>query len=412
MIYDCIIAGGGASGLTAAIVLSRMKKKVLLIEQCKELGKKLYATGNGRCNFTNSYYDENVYRGEDAEFAKLIISQFTYQDTVQFMHSIGVMHQIKDGYYYPYTNQAKTVVSAMIQAIDHNYVSFCLDRIVKSVKKTENGFHVVTSYGEFDGKTVLFAMGGKASLSLRKEEFHAYSLAQMLGHSITPVVPALCALYSSDKNLKEWKGIRVNGSIQIFSDESLNDTISPKSLGELQLTDYGISGVPVFQISRYASMHLQQADCVYAKVDFLPEYSLENLCNIKNEYKAIPNNTILDYLNAYFLEPLTNLILARCNISGAVRFGDVTKEQWNHIVYIAKNWKMRIVKTADFDRAQVAAGGVSTKEVASNTMESKLVKGLYFAGELLDIDGTCGGYNIQFAISTAQIAAQAIADVV
>ena len=184
------------------------------------------------------------------------------------------------------------------------------------------------------------------------------------------------------------------------------------SLGELQLSDYGISGVPVFQISRYASMHLQQADCVYAKVDFLPEYSLENLCNIKNEYKAIPNNTILDYLNAYFLEPLTNLILARCNISGAVRFGDVTKEQWNHIVYIAKNWKMRIVKTADFDRAQVAAGGVSTKEVASNTMESKLVKGLYFAGELLDIDGTCGGYNIQFAISTAQIAAQAIADVV
>ena len=411
MVYDCVIVGGGAAGLTAAIVLGRQKKKVLLIEQCKELGKKLYATGNGRCNFTNSYYDKEVYRGEDAEFANIVTKQFTYQDTIRFMHSIGVMHQVKDGYYYPYTNQAKTVVNAMITAIDPNFVTFCIDRIVKSVTKMEKGFHIVTSYGEFDATTVLFATGGKAALSLRKEPFHGYDMAKQLGHSITAVVPALCPLYSSDSNLKDWKGIRLNGSVQIFSDKALKEPISPAAAGELQLTDYGISGVPVFKISRYASMYLHQNECVYAKIDMLPEFAIEDLASLKKEYISNPENTVMDYLNTYFLETISKMILNRANLTSTIRFLDLTQKQWMTLIHTAKNWRMRITGTADFERAQVAAGGVSTQEIDPDTMESKIVKGLYFAGELLDIDGTCGGYNIQFAISSAQIAANAIADV-
>ena len=407
--YDCIIVGGGVAGMTAAIVLGRSKKKVLLIEQCKELGKKIYATGNGRCNFTNSYYDEEVYRGEEKAFAQQVYAQFPYTDTISFMHSIGVLQQEKNGYFYPYTNQAKTVVAAMIAAIDQNYVTLCLDRIVKQIQKKKQYFHVTTSYGEFDAKTVLLAMGGKAMPSLPKETFLGYTLAQQLGHRITSLVPALCALYGKGDWLKQWKGIRANGAICLYSDKLCTKAISPKSTGELQLTDYGVSGVPVFQISRYAAKELQQCKEVYGTIDFLPEYSVEEITNWKTQSAYLQDVTVLLFVKGCLQETLAKIVLAKSQIQETQKLAALSETQWNALLRQIKQFPITIYKTADFDRAQVTAGGVATAEIVPQTMQSKVVEGIYFAGELLDVDGTCGGYNIQFAISSAQVAAKAIA---
>lgn len=406
--YDCIIIGGGAAGLTAAIQLGRHKRSVLLIEQCKELGKKLYATGNGRCNFTNSHYDEQTYRGDGA-FANAIYEKFPYGNTLLFMHSIGVLQQEKDGYFYPYTNQAKTVVTALIQALPEDFVELCLDRVVKKVVRTEEKiYHVTTSYGEFEGKCILLASGGRASTSFAPEDKAGYSLAEQLGHNITPLYPALCALHGEAAKSYEWKGIRANASVRLYKDAGCEEPLGPLCQGELQLTDYGISGIPVFQVSRYAAAALGEGESVYAQIDFLPEYSYRDLAVLLNQAQFSEKVTILQYLCGYLQEPLARAVIAGSSLQPENPITSCTREQWEGLMRCAKQFVLPITGTAGWNQAQVTAGGVETRLIDSGTMESKISLGCFFAGEVLDVDGTCGGYNLQFAFSSAMVAAQGI----
>lgn len=413
MIYDCIVVGGGAAGLSAAVMLGRRQKQVLLIEQCKELGKKLYATGNGRCNFSNTYFDKDVYRG-DANFANSVYQKADTDSMVGFMRSIGVLEQEKDGYLYPYTNQAKTVVEGLIRALDEQYVTQCLDRIVKKIHKKENElFEVETSYGVFEGRTVLLCCGGVASTFMKKEPYHGYELAESFGHTVTDVYPALCALYSKDAKSYNWKGVRANGSVQLFVDVNCKEAISPKQTGELQLTDKGISGIPTFQLSRYGAQYLMNGQALYAKIDFCQNKSVDELIAIWKNAVECANHTFAKQVVKEALLGLLHPVLVElvCGMHPSIvdcTIADLSQEQMDALFTSAKGFVLKLDSMAGLESAQVTAGGVDTSTINVDTMESKLESGVFFAGEMLNVDGTCGGYNIQFAYSSAVVACDGI----
>ncbi len=408
MVYDCIIVGGGAAGITASIELGRKGYKVLLIEQLKELGKKLYATGNGRCNFTNSQYDETSFRGDSA-FANRVYEQFTYVNTITFMRSIGILEQQKQGYYYPYTNQAKTVVNAMINAQSKDNVTLCTDRIVKEIKLTKKHiYHVTTSYGKYDARCVLLACGGKASVYFKREPYNGYKLAESLGHTIISTFPALCALHIPNGKAFNWKGLRARAALSLYEGKKMKNHIYAKSDGEVQFTEKGISGIPVFQISRYANELLKQNKEVYIKLDFLPDYSVKDLAAMLNQTKFESDATVLNYLSGYISYPLCDLVCKRSDVDKEKPILTITDKEFDSIINIVKGFVVEITGSEDFDHAQVTAGGVDTAGISSDTMESVLSPGCFFAGEILNVDGTCGGYNLQFAFSSAMVAARGI----
>lgn len=391
MIYDCIIVGGGAAGMCAAITLARSNKQVLLIEQCKELGKKLSVTGNGRCNFTNSYYEEDSYRG-DPSFAKEVIKQRDHEATRSFFRSIGIMDQERDGYYYPYTNQARTVVNCFLSALQQEGVTVLADRIVRQVIRKKYGYHVITSYQDFDARAVLLACGGKASAFFKEESF-GYRLAQDLGHTVTPLFPALCALYVKE-DITALKGIRLTGAVTIYRDKERKHPVSPKKTGEIQFTRDTISGIPTFQVSRYAAQILAEQKVCYASVDFFPYMEKEALADwfcLKKDHSAWSKKELLRHCSGMLLDPVAELLVS----NGAEQF-----------LSRCKAYPFTITKTKPMKEAQVTAGGICTAEVDVKTMASKESDGLFLAGEMLDVDGTCGGYNLQFAFATGSIAAE------
>ncbi len=391
MIYDCIIVGGGAAGMCAAITLARSNKQVLLIEQCKELGKKLSVTGNGRCNFTNSYYGGDCYRG-DPSFAKEVIKQRDHEATRSFFRSIGIMDQERDGYYYPYTNQARTVVNCFLSALQQEGVTVLADRIVRQVIRKKYGYHVITSYQDFDARAVLLACGGKASAFFKEKSF-GYRLAQDLGHTVTPLFPALCALYVKE-DITALKGIRLTGAVTIYRDKERKHPVSPKKTGEIQFTRDTISGIPTFQVSRYAAQILAEQKVCYASVDFFPYMEKEALADwfcLKKDHSAWSKKELLRHCSGMLLDPVAELLVS----NGAEQF-----------LSRCKAYPFTITKTKPMKEAQVTAGGICTAEVDVKTMASKESDGLFLAGEMLDVDGTCGGYNLQFAFATGSIAAE------
>ena len=374
--------------MCAAITLARNNKQVLLIEQCKELVKKLSVTGNGRCNFTNSYYGGDCYRG-DPSFAKDVIKQRDHEATRSFFRSIGIMDQERDGYYYPYTNQARTVVNCFLSALQQEGVTVLADRIVRQVIRKKYGYHVITSY---HARAVLLACGGKASAFFKEESF-GYRLAQDLGHTVTPLFPALCALYVKE-DITALKGIRLTGAVTIYQDKERKHPVSPKKTGEIQFTRDTISGIPTFQVSRYAAQILAEQKVCYTSVDFFPYMDKEALADwfcLKKDHSAWSKKELLRHCSGMLLDPVAELLVS----NGAEQF-----------LSRCKAYPFTITKTKPMKEAQVTAGGICTAEVDVKTMASKESDGLFLAGEMLDVDGTCGGYNLQFAFATGSIAAE------
>ena len=399
--YDVLIVGGGAAGVYSAIRLSKAGLNVCLVEQEKELLKKLLKTGNGRCNFTNSYYDDNSYRG-DVSLAKSVIDSFSYKDTIEFMNSIGVMEVSKDGYYYPYTNKASSVTKLMIKNIPSS-VTLALDMIVLDISKMIGDYyHVTTSYKEFDCKRIIIATGGTAGYFFKNNDSQGYGLATKLGHNITPLKPALTSLKLRDTDIYDWAGIRLRAGVTITN--SKKERVSYKAVGEVQLTDYGISGIPVFEVSRYVTTSDEELN---VEVDFLPDIDkLEAiaLCNqIFNK-----DLTVVDALSGLFNPAITSILIANAGVMPNQLYSDLSPQDKDMIFDIAKGVTFKITGYSDFDKAQVTAGGIDTTEINLDTLESKLYKNIYFAGEVLDVDGNCGGYNLQFAFASANRCVDAI----
>ena len=414
---DVIIVGAGASGMVAGICAARRGKKVLIIDRMAKPGKKIYATGNGKCNYTNLEYDYDSYRGEDTSIVGEVIERFNAENTIDFFEELGILAKNKNGYIYPYSEQASSVVEVLLMELDNLGVKILLEENVEKIVKNGNSnidksieidsdginkdyckkcnkyedkeeYTVVTDKNKHVCSKVILATGGMASPKLGSNG-SGYALAESLGHSIVKPNKALVQLKTKGKEYKSLSGVRIQGKVTMYIEGEDRRT----NYGEFVFTDYGISGIPIMQLSRYAAVGLSKKKKVRIELDFFPDIDdKELLVLLRNRQK-----------NCYYKDNY-ELLIGMINSKLAVYIDRKSNGRLEAMIRYMKKLPMEIVDTNSWDNAQVTAGGVSTKEIDSKTMESKLSKGLYITGELMDIDGTCGGYNLQWAWATGYIA--------
>ena len=395
-----VIVGGGASGLVAAISAARVGAVVTIIEQKDRLGKKILSTGNGRCNLTNKYMSADCFRGDDVSIVQKVLGQFGYQETISFFEELGVLLKERQGYIYPITEQATTIVDILCLEIKHLGIEVMLDEKVVAIDKLNHSFRVKTSKNFLICDAVILATGGKAA-SVLGSDGSGYNLAKSFGHHISQVVPALVQLVGKGRFYKQVSGVRIQAKVSLYIDKNLvcEDT------GELQLTNYGISGIPVFQVSRYVAKALLNNQTAIAEIDFLPNMSNEEFRAFLLKYIQMQGHkTSEELMTGVFNKKLIGLLLKASRIDTDTKISNITDEQLEKLLYICKHFRTEIQETNGFEQAQVCAGGVCTTEIHPETMESMYTSDLYLTGELLDIDGICGGYNLQWAWSTGYIA--------
>lgn len=397
------IVGGGASGIMAAIAAARCGAEVIILEHKDKIGKKLLATGNGKCNLTNEYMMPECFRGESPEIADQVLRKFGVVETLAFFRGIGMLTKSRDVYVYPRTEQASSVLELLTLELRRLHVHIHTDTHVTAVQKTKKGFVIDVADGKpsFRADRVILATGGRASKALGSDG-SGYPLAKAFGHTIAPVVPALVQLKTEGNFLKKVAGVRAEAKVSLL----VNDVLLASDTGELQLTNYGISGIPVFQISRYAALGLYHKQKVSVQLDFLPSMSEDGFLCFLDDFllSSGQNNTTEELLLGVFHQKLVPVLLEASGISRNGKAGTVPPSAWKHLVQICKGFELSVTDTNSFEQAQICAGGVRTTELNSDTLESKYAEGLYITGELLDIDGICGGYNLQWAWATGYLA--------
>lgn len=401
-----MIIGGGASGLMAGIMAARMGAAVTILEHMDRVGKKILSTGNGRCNMTNLSLKAEHYRCSQKQFPMKVLDRYSVWDTLAFFDEIGIVIKNKNSYIYPNSEQASAVLDALRLEAEHRgvkmVVSCHIDKVTKNHKKGAGGggFSVLTDQGTFRCDRLILAAGSKAA-PVTGSDGSGYELAQSLGHGIIRPLPALCALKCEGKFFKQLAGIRTEASVRLVCDGK----IIASDEGELQLTDYGISGIPTFQISRYAAVALDDRRQVNAVLDFLPSRNLEDTrLLLKKRANLLSYRKSEDFLAGVLNKKLTGVLLKLSGISPEKPVSQIKKEELEKLLQCIKQFQTRVTATNSYEQAQVCCGGVDTRDIRPDTMESRLVPGLYLVGELLDVDGICGGYNLQWAWSSGAIA--------
>ncbi len=388
--FDVIVIGAGASGLMAAVVAAENGANVLLLEQKEQVGKKLLATGNGKCNFTNKDMDVSHYYG-DLTLVEAVLEQFGKEETLQFFHGLFLYPKEKNGCYYPNSGQASSVVAAFLRRVERSKnIRLITSARVADVKTAKSGFCVLTHSGEtYRGRTLVISCGLLAAPKLGSDG-SLFAAVKGLGHHFSAIVPALCGFYCKGADFKRISGVRVPAAVSILVDGK----IQAKDAGELQFTDYGISGIPVFQVSRVASMALYENKKVEARLSFLPEISDEALRNeLDFRKKAMGSDPDAGLLCSGLLPEKLSRELVKQSAGDLLRLQE-----------FIRSFTVTVVQARDYEFAQVCAGGIRREEIDKKTLESALVPGLYFSGEILDVDGICGGYNLQWAWSSGYTA--------
>lgn len=428
-IKDVIVIGAGASGMMAAITAARRGRSVLILEHMDKVGKKILATGNGKCNYTNEYMTAECYHG-DQRLLTDIRSQFDRDDAIAFFRELGIWPKAKNGYYYPNSGQALSVVEALQMELKQLDIAVVCGCQVQGLSEDYVGFAVATSTGVYKARKVIVACGLLAAPKLGSDGSMIPVLKE-LGHRFVPIVPALCGFYASGMEFKKVSGVRCEAELTLEIDTIhakssstdgknaenhaiLSDTDAkhiPKERGELQLTDYGVSGIPVFQLSSQAAKALKEKKKVSMRIDFLPEIAggeLESELHRRVERAKTSVMTLEQTLCGLFNQKLIPVLVKKAGIVAGMQADRVDAAQLRKLTDAIKNYPVTLDKVRDFEFAQVCAGGIRTEELDTKTLESKLVPGLYFAGEILDVDGICGGYNLQWAWSSGFVAGSQI----
>lgn len=397
------VIGGGASGLVASIMAAKNGNEVILLEKNKMCGKKILITGNGKCNYWNEYQDIECYQSSNPEYIEKIIKSNNLNSIMEFFKSIGIVPKVKNGYYYPQSNQATSVQTALIKEAKLSGVNIIYEEVVKDIEY-KNKFTIKTNNNTYIADKVILATGSKACSKTGSDGI-GYILAQKLGHSIIEPLPALVQLKSNDKFLKEWSGIRTEVDVNLYID----DNLIKQEYGEIQLTDYGVSGICIFQLSRYVSKCLNDNKKIYLTINFLPfikEKEVTVFMNMRNN--NVKNRTISELLDGILNYKLVNLILKVSNIDRDDKWDNLTDGEKESLIENLISFKVNITGTNSFEQAQTCTGGIPLNEMNIETMESLKQKGLYITGELLDVDGDCGGYNLSFAWITGYLAGSSI----
>jgi len=393
------IIGGGASGMAAAIAAAENPEvQVVLMERQARVGRKLGATGNGRCNLTNLHAAKGGYHGDEAAFAEYAISAFGPEKTLDWFSSLGLFTVAEDsGRVYPYSDQANSVVDVLRFALERENITVKLGYEAEKVKKTASGFRIESKEETVECEKLIVACGGLAGTKLGGT-MSGYKFLRGMGHKCTKLRPTLVQLKSGWSGVQGLKGVRCNCHAAIYH----NGQLHSESTGELQFTEYGISGPVIFEISRDVCQEKGEWVC---RLDFLPEISAEALASELQRRRNTPLPAS-ELLTGILHNRLGRVLSQSAGISQNRKVAELTDYDIQQAVRAVKNFEIGLTEPMGMDSAQVTAGGIFTKEFDDRTMESRIVPGLYACGEVLDIDGDCGGYNLQWAWSSGRLAGQ------
>ena len=394
------VIGGGAAGMMAAVTAASEGARVILLEHKDRIGKKILSTGNGRCNFTNTHQEPLCYNSENPLFPWSVIEKFDAQKTVSFFLQLGVYSKNRNGYLYPNSDQASAVLDAFRMELDRLHVDVRTGVHIRGIDPGKKGFVIRADQEKVRADRVILCTGSKAAPATGSDG-SGCDLAKQLGNRLIPVLTALVERRCEGDFFKAVAGVRVNGSISLWTE---GECIA-KDTGEIQLTDYGISGIPVFQVSRYASKLLYEKKEVTAVLDFMPDFTEKQTgAFLSARAKMRPEKPADMFLIGLFHKKLSELWIKQSCIPRDKTAGDMTAEEIERFVQCIKNFRLRVTAANPYEKAQVCCGGIDTEEVDPGTLESRYVPGLYFAGEILDVDGMCGGYNLQWAWSSGYVA--------
>ncbi|MDO4325558.1 MAG: aminoacetone oxidase family FAD-binding enzyme [bacterium] len=428
-IRQIVVIGGGAAGLLAAIAAAEDGAQVTILEHKEQLGKKILSTGNGRCNLGNRRMEPDCYHSRQQAFPWKVLRQFGLEENIRFWEKLGMVIKDKNGYLYPWSESAAAVAELLQQEIHRLGVEVITEchvsavraaGVVESAKPTEaawrpsvqekrkkgNIWAVSTDRGEFLCERVILAAGSKAA-SVLGSDGSGYDIAEKLGYSLVPVLPALVQLRCQGTFFKAWSGVRTEAKVTLFVD----GVQAACDAGEVQLTDYGVSGIPVFQVSRFAAIGLYQGKKVEAVLDFLPFLEGEQRKKdwFSKRLAQLSGKTAEEFLCSVLHKKLIGVLLRCAKIQPDMPVAEIGKSTLEKLYQVLSAFRLTVTETNSFEQAQVCCGGVDVRQVDAQTLESKLHRGLYFAGEILDVDGICGGYNLQWAFSSGSVAGKAAA---
>lgn len=390
------IIGAGASGMAAALAAAENPEvEVLVLERQSRVGRKLLATGNGRCNLTNLHALEGGYHGESPDFSKEALTWFSPEETLAWFRSLGLYTVAEpSGRVYPYSDQANSVVDVLRLAMDKPNITLVTGFTVEKIRREPEGFTLSSREDSYFCHKVIVACGGLAGSKLGGT-MSGYQLLGKLGHRSTRLRPALVQIKCGWGGVVGLKGVRANCHVKIFRDEAL----FAQSTGELQFTEMGLSGPVIFEISRDVCFGKGDWE---ARLDFLPEMSPAELEAMLLERQQ--RNFPMEELLTGILHNRLGRVLTKAAGIGGRQAGDLTREEIGQVCRTVKDFDIPLTEPLGMDSAQVTAGGVLTENFDPQTMESRLVPGLYACGEVLDVDGDCGGYNLQWAWSSGRCA--------
>ena len=401
---NVIVIGAGASGLIAAIYAKSKGNNVILLEKNEICGKKILATGNGRCNFWNEDQRLEHYRSSNFEKIEKIINNKNREEILKFFEKIGIEPKIKNGYYYPNSNQAISIKKALELEAQKQNVIIKIDSEVVDLKKEKDDFKVILKNGqEIISNSVILATGSKAAPKTGSDGI-GYQICKKFNHTIIKPLPALVQLKADGKFLKDWEGIRTDVLVKLYE----NDKKIGEEIGEIQLTNYGISGICVFNLSGRVSRGLNDNKKETVKINFLNSLNInlpKDFIEWMNKRNLlVKDRSIFELLEGVLNYKLVNVLLKKSKINNNMKWEELSLSSKNDLSENITSFKLEIIGTNSFDKAQVCSGGIPLNEIDVNDMQSLKVKGLYIIGELLDVDGDCGGYNLEWAWITGMIA--------
>lgn len=399
-----VIVGGGAAGLVAAVQLGRaLHGEVLLLERLPRVGKKLLATGNGTCNITNIHAERARYHGDSA-LAAAVIERFSPADALRFYESVGVVCETRgDGKCYPRCEQAAAVLDCLRLAAAECGAELRCEQSVTAIAPQKGGLMVVTDKGDILADTVLVCTGGAAAPSLGGST-DGYALLTALGHRRTPLFPAIVQLRTDTAFVRAMKGLRVDAAVTVTTEKARR-----REVGEVLFTDYGLSGPPVLQVSRLAAdWERQKRGGCTVSLDLFPTMTKEETAALLQERRAFPTRKMEDFFTGLLQKRVGQTGVRACGLPLTQPIGALREKDMARLTDTVKNWEFAVLGTQGFGGAQVTAGGIDTADFDRATLQSKKMPSLFAAGEMLNVDGDCGGFNLQFAAASAAVAARGI----
>ena len=411
MSRNIVVLGGGASGMCAAIYAARNGAEVTIIEKNTLLGKKLSMTGNGRCNLSNLDMNEKMYNKAAEKRMKQWLSVYGVLDVISFFKSLGIVIKSEDGYLYPVSGQASTVVTAFENELKRLGVKVIYGEQAKSINgagQKTNGdiadntekYIVTTNSSQYKADRVIIATGGLAGAKSTMSTGDGYYICKKLGLDIKDTHPALVGFKCDPEQIMPETGVRSTAEISFY----LGNELLAKEYGELQFNKEGISGIPVMQASGKIVRYLEEKKPVFASINFFPDYDDEDFLSLEKEMLRLRDDrTLSDFLNGFHNKAINDMIIARMKMGRTMKMKNISESMVLSIFDNYRNLKVKLSQSYGYQSAQVTSGGVSLGCIRDD-MTVNSHDGIFVVGELLDVDGRCGGYNLQWAFTSGSIA--------